>query len=110
LSYSVAGNSNIGVSIDANGIATISSTADWNGSETITFTAEDEGGLTVDASADFIVGADNDAPTTSGLADQNLTEDFASYTIDLNDLFADAETADGDLSYSVAGNTNIGVS
>ena len=110
LVYSVAGNTNIGVAIDSNGIATITSTADWNGTENLTFTATDAGGLSVDAAADFVVGADNDAPTTTGLADQNLTEDFASYTIDLKDIFEDVETVDGDLAYSVSGNTNIGVS
>ncbi|GAA3515822.1 hypothetical protein GCM10022393_32260 [Aquimarina addita] len=110
LIYTVSGNTNIGISIDANGIATISSTLNFNGTETITFTAEDEGGLTVDTSADFIVAADNDPPTTSGLGDQNLIEDFTNYTIDLTNLFDDAETDDDDLIYSVSGNTNIGIS
>ncbi len=110
LLYSVSGNSNIGVSIDANGVATISSTLNWNGTEAITFTAQDEGGASVDAAADFVVNAVNDTPTTSGLADQALQEDFASYTIDLKTLFSDAETASANLVYSVAGNSNIGVS
>ncbi|MDJ0803562.1 MAG: DUF2341 domain-containing protein, partial [Desulfobacterales bacterium] len=68
LIYTVAGNSNIGVSIDANGIATISATtANWNGTETITFSARDESGASVDATADFIVAAVNDAPTVSAV-------------------------------------------
>ncbi len=64
LIYTVSGNSNIGVSIDVNGVATISSTANWNGTEAITFTAEDESGATVDAVADFIVSPVNDPSVT----------------------------------------------
>ncbi|MDG6774176.1 retention module-containing protein [Thiomicrorhabdus sp. ZW0627] len=199
LSYSVVGNSNIGVSI-VNGIATISqAVADWNGSETLTFTATDEGGLSVSQDVNFTVspvvdivgdsvdvvedtptiinmlnndsfenvaaevtsttdathgtvvlnpngtvtytpdadyyGSDsftytvtsggvtetatvnidvtpvNDPPTIeSEIADQVLPEDFVSYQIDLNTAFADIETSDSNLTYSVSGNSNIGVS
>ncbi len=66
LIYTVSGNSNIGVSIDVNGVATISSSANWHGSETLTFTATDEGGASVDATADFIVNPVNDAAVFSG--------------------------------------------
>ena len=112
LSYSVSGNTNIDVSL-AGGIATISSTANWNGSETLTFTATDAGmpGLAVSQGVLFTVSAVNDTPTIESIIPaQNLDEDFASYTIDLNAAFADIETIDSLLSYSVSGNTNINVS
>ena len=41
---------------------------------------------------------------------QNLVEDFASYDIDLNAAFADVETVDANLLFSVSGNSNINVS
>ncbi len=87
LIYTVSGNSNIGVSIDVNGIATISAaTAHWNGTETITFTAEDESGARVDASADFIVAPVNDAPVFDSTAVTSATEDAAySYSIATSD-------------------------
>ncbi|WP_188150651.1 cadherin-like domain-containing protein, partial [Teredinibacter waterburyi] len=74
--------------------ATISSTADWNGSETITFTAEDEGGLTVDASADFIVGADNDAPTVSSPVSATESEDGSSFSLNLLANASDKDVGD----------------
>ena len=55
--------------------------------------------------------ASNTPPTVdSAIPDQNLDENFASYDIDLGAAFEDAETADADLTYTVSGNTNIGVS
>ncbi|MCF7480108.1 tandem-95 repeat protein, partial [Vibrio sp. J2-4] len=54
LSFSVAGNSNVLVSIE-NGIATISPTADWNGSEILTFTATDPSGESVSQTVNFTV-------------------------------------------------------
>ncbi|WP_241771830.1 tandem-95 repeat protein [Vibrio diabolicus] len=54
LSFSVAGNSNVLVSIE-NGIATISPTADWNGSEILTFTATDPNGESVSQTVNFTV-------------------------------------------------------
>ncbi len=59
----------------------------------------------------FTVNPVNDTPTVeSAIADQTLSEDFSSYTIDLTAAFADIETADAALVYSVSGNTNINVS
>ncbi len=110
LVYSVTGNTNINVSI-ASGIATITPTANWNGSETLTFRATDAGSLFVEQAVLFTVTPVNDTPTEEAtIPDQTLAEDFASYTIDLNAAFADVETADNALVYSVAGNTNINVS
>ena len=67
--------------------------------------------MTETATVTINVSAVNDTPTIeSTIADQNLTEDFASYTIDLNAAFADVETADTSLVYGVSGNSNINVS
>ncbi|WP_188149629.1 retention module-containing protein, partial [Teredinibacter waterburyi] len=49
------------------------------------YTVEDGKGGSVTQEAVITIAGANDVPATSGLADQNLTEDFASYTIDLND-------------------------
>ncbi|HAS6630898.1 TPA: tandem-95 repeat protein, partial [Vibrio parahaemolyticus] len=50
----------------------------------------------------------NDAPTVeNAIADQVLSEDFATYTIDLNDAFKDSDSA---LNFSVSGNSNVLVS
>ena len=109
LIYSVSGNSIVAVQI-VNGIANISSTLNANGRETLTFKAEDADGASITSSTDFIVAAVNDEPRSSKLSNQNLTEDFADYSIDLKAYFEDIETSDTKLIYTVSGNTNIGVS
>ncbi|MGL1147830.1 tandem-95 repeat protein, partial [Vibrio parahaemolyticus] len=56
----------------------------------------------------LIVNRVNDAPTVeNAIADQVLSEDFATYTIDLNDAFKDSDSA---LNFSVSGNSNVLVS
>nr|WP_256859736.1 Calx-beta domain-containing protein [Vibrio campbellii] len=53
----------------------------------------------------------NDKPVVENtIADQSLEEDFTPYTIDLNDAFSDVDNADGELTFSVSGNSNIQVS
>ncbi len=77
----------------------------------LTFRATDTGSLFVEQDVLFTVNAVNDTPTVEAtIPDQTLAEDFTSYTIDLNAAFADTETADNALVYSVSGNTNINVS
>ena len=90
LSYTVAGNSNIGVSIDLNGIATISSTANWHGSETLTFTATDEGGLSVSQDVIFTVTPVNDAAVFSGDTSGSGNEDTV-----IGGTLTVSDTADG---------------
>jgi len=51
-------------------------------------------------------GADNDAPTTSGLSDIEVNEDAADYVIDLWGSFDDAEDGYGGLSFEVVKNSN----
>ncbi|MDX8425324.1 tandem-95 repeat protein, partial [Vibrio parahaemolyticus] len=63
---------------------------------------------TASDSDSLVVNRVNDAPTVeNAIADQVLSEDFASYTIDLNDAFKDSDSA---LNFSVSGNSNVLVS
>ncbi|HHF3039905.1 TPA: tandem-95 repeat protein, partial [Vibrio diabolicus] len=79
----------------------------FNGDAEITYTITD-GSLTDQATVNVTVNAVNDTPVVeSSIADQTLAEDFTPYTIDLNTAFSDV---DGDLTFSVSGNSNVNVS
>ncbi|HHX8464254.1 TPA: tandem-95 repeat protein [Vibrio diabolicus] len=81
----------------------------FNGDAEITYTITD-GALTDQATVNVTVNAENDTPAVeSNLADQTLAEDFTPYTIDLNTAFSDVDNVDGELSFSVSGNSNIQV-
>lgn len=51
----------------------------------------------------------NTAPTTTGMDPVTVNEDAVTTDIDLWQSFADAESADGQLTYTVEGNTNPGL-
>ncbi|EIF2844454.1 tandem-95 repeat protein, partial [Vibrio parahaemolyticus] len=75
---------------------------------TISASVSDGVNPTASDSDSLIVNRVNDAPTVeNAIADQVLSEDFASYTIDLNDAFKDSDSA---LNFSVSGNSNVLVS
>ncbi len=75
---------------------------------TISASVSDGVNPTASDSDSLIVNRVNDAPTVENtIADQVLSEDFASYTIDLNDAFKDSDSA---LEFSVSGNSNVLVS
>ncbi|KAB2115547.1 tandem-95 repeat protein [Vibrio alginolyticus] len=81
----------------------------FNGDAEITYTITD-GALTDQATVNVTVNAVNDTPVVeSGIADQTLAEDFTPYSIDLNTAFSDVDNVDGELSFSVSGNSNIQV-
>ncbi|MCZ0923643.1 tandem-95 repeat protein [Vibrio diabolicus] len=81
----------------------------FNGDAEITYTVTD-GSLTDEATVKVTVNAVNDTPVVeSSIADQTLAEDFTPYTIDLNAAFSDVDNADGELTFSVSGNSNIQV-
>ncbi|HBC3974290.1 TPA: tandem-95 repeat protein, partial [Vibrio alginolyticus] len=81
----------------------------FHGDAEITYTVTD-GSLTDQATVNVTVNAVNDTPVVeSSIADQTLAEDFTPYSIDLNTAFSDVDNVDGDLSFSVAGNSNIQV-
>ncbi|TOJ78301.1 tandem-95 repeat protein, partial [Vibrio parahaemolyticus] len=69
-----------------------------------------DGALTDQATVKVTVNAVNDTPVVeSNIADQTLAEDFTPYTIDLNTAFSDVDNVDGELTFSVSGNSNIQV-
>ncbi|MFH4802662.1 tandem-95 repeat protein [Vibrio diabolicus] len=81
----------------------------FHGDAEITYTVTD-GALTDEATVKVTVNAVNDTPVVeSSIADQTLAEDFTPYTIDLNAAFSDVDNADGELTFSVSGNSNIQV-
>ncbi|EJG0937207.1 tandem-95 repeat protein [Vibrio parahaemolyticus] len=81
----------------------------FHGDAEITYTLTD-GALTDQATVNVTVNAVNDTPVVeSNLADQTLAEDFTPYTIDLNTAFSDVDNVDGELTFSVSGNSNIQV-
>ncbi|EMD1213793.1 tandem-95 repeat protein, partial [Vibrio alginolyticus] len=81
----------------------------FHGDAEITYTITD-GALTDQATVNVTVNAVNDAPVVeSSIADQALAEDFTPYSIDLNTAFSDVDNADGELTFSVSGNSNIQV-
>ncbi|TOI27392.1 hypothetical protein CGI63_23210, partial [Vibrio parahaemolyticus] len=82
----------------------------FNGDAEITYTVTD-GALTDQATVKVTVNALNDTPEVeSNIADQTLAEDFTPYTIDLNTAFSDVDNVDGELTFSVSGNSNVNVS
>ncbi|EMB9226794.1 tandem-95 repeat protein, partial [Vibrio alginolyticus] len=81
----------------------------FHGDAEITYTITD-GALTDQATVNVTVNAVNDTPVVeSNIADQTLAEDFTPYSIDLNTAFSDVDNADGELTFSVSGNSNIQV-
>ncbi|MEK2061625.1 tandem-95 repeat protein [Vibrio parahaemolyticus] len=84
-------------------------TENFNGDAEITYTVTD-GAMTDQATVKVTVNAVNDTPVVeSNIADQTLAEDFTPYTIDLNTAFSDVDNVDGELTFSVSGNSNIQV-
>ncbi len=82
----------------------------FHGDAEITYTLTD-GALTDQATVNVTVNAVNDTPVVeSNIADQALAEDFTPYTIDLNTAFSDVDNVDGELTFSVSGNSNVLVS
>jgi|GEM_PF-5415064 len=78
------------------------------GASTITVSVSDG----IDSASDtFVLTVDpvNDQPTTTGIADVNEFVDAADTVIDLWPSFADVEDTDGQLIYTVTGNTNAGL-
>ncbi|EPP1865301.1 tandem-95 repeat protein, partial [Vibrio parahaemolyticus] len=75
---------------------------------TISASVSDGVNPTASDSDSLIVNRVNDAPTVeNAIADQELSEDFDAYTIDLNEVFKDSDSS---LEFSVSGNSNVLVS
>ncbi|HIF5942165.1 TPA: tandem-95 repeat protein, partial [Vibrio parahaemolyticus] len=75
---------------------------------TISASVSDGVNPTANDSDSLIVNRVNDAPTVeNAIADQVLSEDFDTYTIDLNEVFKDSDSS---LEFSVSGNNSIQIS
>ncbi|HAS6684216.1 TPA: tandem-95 repeat protein [Vibrio parahaemolyticus] len=92
-----------------NGKLVFTPAENFNGDAEIIYTVTD-GALTDQATVKVTVNAVNDTPVVeSNIADQTSAEDFTPYTIDLNTAFSDVDNVDGELTFSVSGNSNIQV-
>ncbi|MCW5861525.1 MAG: cadherin domain-containing protein [Anaerolineae bacterium] len=85
---------------------TLDYAADANGKSDVKVRATDGGGLWVETTFKVTVNAVNDPPTTSGIANVNVSEDAPNTVVNLGNAFADKEDADNELDYSVTNNTN----
>ncbi|MBE3871802.1 tandem-95 repeat protein, partial [Vibrio parahaemolyticus] len=75
---------------------------------TISASVSDGVNPTASDSDSLVVNRVNDAPTVeNAIADQELSEDFDAYTIDLNEVFKDSDSS---LEFSVSGNNSIQIS
>ncbi|MFM2585047.1 tandem-95 repeat protein [Vibrio campbellii] len=98
------------VVVNNDGTVTYTPNQDYNGPDQFTYTVT-SGGVTETTTVTLNVTPVNDKPVVENtIADQSLEEDFTPYTIDLNDAFSDVDNADGELTFSVSGNSNIQVS
>ncbi|CAH1534324.1 VWFA domain-containing protein [Vibrio jasicida] len=104
------GPANGSVVVNNDGTITYTPDRDYNGTDEFTYTVT-SGGVTETTTVTLNVTPVNDKPVVENtIADQVLPEDFAEYTIDLNDAFSDVDNADSELTFSVSGNNNIQVS
>ncbi|WP_045481075.1 tandem-95 repeat protein [Vibrio owensii] len=104
------GPTNGNVVVNSDGTITYTPNQDYNGADEFTYTVT-SGGVTETTTVTLNVTPVNDKPVVENtIADQVLPEDFAEYTIDLNDAFSDVDNADSELTFSVSGNSNIQVS
>ena len=99
-------------SLVVNGDGTVTYTHD--GSETLsdsfTYTIADiSGAISNFATANIVINPVNDAPTTVGITNVTVLEDSVNTSVDLNAAFNDTDNSDSELSYSIVGNTNIGL-
>ncbi|AYO15175.1 tandem-95 repeat protein [Vibrio owensii] len=104
------GPANGSVVVNNDGTITYTPNQDYNGADEFTYTVT-SGGVTETTTVTLNVTPVNDKPVVeSTIADQVLPEDFAAYTINLNDAFSDVDDADSELTFTVSGNSNIQVS
>ena len=106
----IAAPANGGLVINGDGTVTYT----HNGSDTISdifsYTILDiSGAISNTATVNINVTPQNDTPTTIGITNVSVNEDAANTAIDLNLAFDDTDNPDSELTYSVVGNTNIGL-
>ncbi|MEF1326238.1 tandem-95 repeat protein, partial [Vibrio owensii] len=104
------GPANGSVVVNNDGTITYTPDQDYNGADEFTYTVT-SGGVTETTTVTLNVTPVNDKPVVENtIADQVLPEDFAQYTINLNEAFGDVDNTDNELTFSVSGNSNIQVS
>jgi VCBS repeat-containing protein len=96
--------------VNGDGTVTYNHDGSETSSDSFTYTISDiSGAISNTATVNITVTPVNDAPTTVGIAAVTVNEDAATTTIDLNAAFNDADNPDSELTYSIVGNTNIGL-
>ena len=109
ITWQVRGNVNLNVTIDANRVATISPfDENWFGSETLTFIAIDPAQLKDSTSTLFTIINVNDPPVVTQIPDQFTYEGDSFAPINLDDFVTDPDNTKDEISWSVAGNINLG--
>ncbi len=88
---------------------TLDYATDVNGKSDVVVRATDSGGLAVQTTFKVTVNALNDPPTTTGIANVNVSEDAPNTVINLGAAFADKEDDDNELDYTVTENSNPGL-
>lgn len=110
LIFTEQANSNTGlVTVEINnttGNMKLTFAANGAGIANITIRATDTQAAFVDSTFKVDI---NDAPTTIGIGDFSVNEDAPNTTINLHDVFSDAEDSDADLTYAIVSNSNGGL-
>jgi hypothetical protein len=112
LTYTVISNSPVGLvnpTIGSNGELILNYLSNANGSANLTVRASDANGGVADSSFTVNIAPINDVPTTIGHQTINVSEDAADTVINLFAVFADVETSDHELVYTLVSNTNSGL-
>lgn len=102
-----------GPSISSTGTLTFTPAPNAFGTSTVTVSVMDDGGTANGGDNEspaqtfnITISAQNDPPTTSGIADVTVNEDASASSINLFSSFDDVEDSDAALSYQLLGNTN----
>jgi L-ascorbate metabolism protein UlaG (beta-lactamase superfamily) len=109
IDWQISGNEELDVRLVGGNLVVLLPLADWTGSETLRFDACDPDGLCDSQEVAFTVRAENDAPEVS-VGGQIIMPGETFAPIALDDFVHDADNADGDLTWHVSGNVDLGTS
>ena len=113
LKWSVSGNKNLDVQINASRVATVKPRKpDWSGEELITFNVRDPGGATAKASAKFVIKHVNAPPEMRDIPNYTIKENENNgvlAVLKLNQLARDRDHKFTDLKWSFSGNKYLSV-
>ncbi len=108
LNWTISNNPNVSVTIDFDGIATLTpNNKDWNGTDSIQFKVTDPGGLSDSTGALFMVKPVNDPPVVSTIPNQTIDEGGSFSDINLNDFVNDVDNADSVITWSYKNNGEL---